>query len=70
MATNHMLPVHAPARGWEGLGDASATADLHTQAEQTAASIPDATTAHLTLRALMPWPGIPGEIPKPATDAL
>jgi len=33
------------------------------EAVAIAASIPDSAAAHLTVRSLMPLPGIPGELP-------
>ncbi|WP_169513486.1 YciI family protein [Agromyces italicus] len=42
-------------------------ADL-TEAERFAALIPDAASAHMTVRALMPLPGIPGVIPAPTSE--
>lgn len=47
-------------------------ADDLDHAERMAASIPDAASAHLTVRELMPLPGISGVVPKPVkrpTDA-
>jgi hypothetical protein len=35
------------------------------ESEQLAAMVPDSVDAHMTVRELMPLPGIPGEIPPP-----
>jgi hypothetical protein len=41
-------------------------ADDIAEAERLAAQIPDSASAHITVRALMPLPGIPGVIPSAA----
>jgi hypothetical protein len=41
-------------------------ADDIAEAERLAAQIPDAVSAHITVRALMPLPGIPGVVPSAA----
>lgn len=61
-----------PADGAPIAGFYLVQADDLDHAECMAASIPDAASAHLTVRELMPLPGIPGVVPKPVnrpTDA-
>jgi hypothetical protein len=36
-----------------------------TEVEQLTAMVPDSVDAHMTVRELMPLPGIPGEMPPP-----
>lgn len=60
MTKTFMLLVHADADGWADLDDA----------ERLATSISDAASAHLTVRELMPLPGLPREVPSPIRQPI
>ncbi len=55
-----LTPSPAPIAGFYLIETSSLV-----EAEQLAASIPDSGVAHVSVRELMPLPGIPGEIPPP-----